>query len=616
MAEEITVNQVQSENIEPEDVDKIENLNEGLTITKGPPKILSRYRRERRSSCHDLCKYGIPHATDAKPWKTAQKRRERKTNVSGENVTSSLEVTNKSGRSSKIEDSNDIFDIKEVITVEKIGTSEKNTPLFEETDVSMKHNNSDIMQASFEPYSIHAKECSKVQTKWESVKNKCAFGSSSIKEIATRSKQKITSSSGGKDKSLASSFLSSSKQNVKKPSSSSVTSKNMEKMSSQKNHENGEEVKLEPANNENLPDKILHVIEPTSENLSEEPTLAFQATKPPSPSPLVEKSLKRTSKKTSLSGVSASSRKSLGTVSGTLSHQSSGNKFKTNINHKARSVSRSSSLLSSVSSSNSSLRKRNGTVSGTLSHQSSGNKFKTNINHKARSVSRSSSLLSSVSSSNSSLRKRNGTTSKPNKSGQGNKGENVKVGYKIMPKMTKIVGAQNKVIPPRKLTFRRGKVIETQPQSNNIARKLKFRPVRLLGDDTRRDVNNTRKRTVTNKEVDGGELNTANIKTEKVDLKHQTLERGKNRSFVRKVGVDRSKVSGSKSGSEKVVLRHQNVEGKKQNQGLYNNVIEETASKLAELRKSKVKALVGAFETVISLDSPRDVTPSEVSTVC
>jgi hypothetical protein len=30
-------------------------------------------------------------------------------------------------------------------------------------------------------------------------------------------------------------------------------------------------------------------------------------------------------------------------------------------------------------------------------------------------------------------------------------------------------------------------------------------------------------------------------------------------------------------------------------------VIEETASKLVESRKSKVKALVGAFETVISL---------------
>ncbi|XP_066397866.1 uncharacterized protein [Miscanthus floridulus] len=50
-----------------------------------------------------------------------------------------------------------------------------------------------------------------------------------------------------------------------------------------------------------------------------------------------------------------------------------------------------------------------------------------------------------------------------------------------------------------------------------------------------------------------------------------------------------------------VKLRHQDAQEKKDAQGLFNNVIEETASKLVESRKSKVKALVGAFETVISL---------------
>ncbi|XP_054818754.1 uncharacterized protein LOC129318137 [Prosopis cineraria] len=59
------------------------------------------------------------------------------------------------------------------------------------------------------------------------------------------------------------------------------------------------------------------------------------------------------------------------------------------------------------------------------------------------------------------------------------------------------------------------------------------------------------------------------------------------------------------TGSGKVVLRHQDVQGKKDEQGLFNNVIEETASKLAETRKSKVKALVGAFETVISLQEKK-----------
>lgn len=66
--------------------------------------------------------------------------------------------------------------------------------------------------------------------------------------------------------------------------------------------------------------------------------------------------------------------------------------------------------------------------------------------------------------------------------------------------------------------------------------------------------------------------------------------------------------------SEKVVLKHQNVEGKQRDkQSLYNNVIEETASKLVLSRKSKVKALVDAFETVISL---QDTRPSPTTIAC
>jgi hypothetical protein len=49
-----------------------------------------------------------------------------------------------------------------------------------------------------------------------------------------------------------------------------------------------------------------------------------------------------------------------------------------------------------------------------------------------------------------------------------------------------------------------------------------------------------------------------------------------------------------------VTLRHQKTLEKKKSQRLYNNVIEETASKLVKTRKSRVKALVGAFESVIS----------------
>ncbi|CAL0325769.1 unnamed protein product [Lupinus luteus] len=218
-----------------------------------------------------------------------------------------------------------------------------------------------------------------------------------------------------------------------------------------------------------------------------------------------------------------------------------------------------------------------------------------NMFHKTGSASRSPSVLSYISSSNLSLGKRNVATS-----------------YKIRPNLSTIVGAANMAVPARKLTFKRGRVIELQPQSNNIARRLKFRPPRLLGDDFQNNVNGTIRRIITSKEGDNSESNAANTKAENFVYKYQTVEGSKRRSIVRKIGEDRSKIDGSKSGSEKVVLRREIIVGEKLNPRLYNNVIEETASMLAGLRKSNVKALVGAFETVISLDSPRaEATPVE-----
>ncbi|XP_043704163.1 neurofilament heavy polypeptide-like [Telopea speciosissima] len=121
--------------------------------------------------------------------------------------------------------------------------------------------------------------------------------------------------------------------------------------------------------------------------------------------------------------------------------------------------------------------------------------------------------------------------------------------------------------PPRKLTFRRGSVVNIQTE-NNGPRRLKFRQGRLLGENDGK----------------GG------------------IGR---RSFRRRRDGD---TDGTRPESEKVVLRHQDVQGKKNAQGLFNNVIEETASKLVETRKSKVKALVGAFETVISLQESKPST--------
>ncbi|CAL5185942.1 unnamed protein product [Lathyrus oleraceus] len=105
-------------------------------------------------------------------------------------------------------------------------------------------------------------------------------------------------------------------------------------------------------------------------------------------------------------------------------------------------------------------------------------------------------------------------------------------------KPRKVKEVEDKDCEMTKLKFRRGKVVDNQSEKNT-PRKLKFRRAKTLAEK-------------------------ANVK-------------------------------------EKVVLRHQDFGDKKDAQGLFNNVIEETASKLVEARKSKVKALVGAFETVISL---------------
>ncbi|GAB2289690.1 hypothetical protein Dimus_023998 [Dionaea muscipula] len=70
----------------------------------------------------------------------------------------------------------------------------------------------------------------------------------------------------------------------------------------------------------------------------------------------------------------------------------------------------------------------------------------------------------------------------------------------------------------------------------------------------------------------------------------------------------------SESEAEKVVLRHQETCGTGKGSSFnINNVIEETASELAKTRKSKVKALVGAFESVMSLKNHNKLVATSAS---
>lgn len=133
------------------------------------------------------------------------------------------------------------------------------------------------------------------------------------------------------------------------------------------------------------------------------------------------------------------------------------------------------------------------------------------------------------------------------------------------PKKYGMVHSEDKDSEAMKLHFRRGKIVDMQSESN-CPRRLKFRRGRVLGQN-------------------------------------QNLKADSRRSF-KKRGVD-DEMNSTKPRSQKVVLRHQDVQGKKDSQVLFNNVIEQTASKLVETRKSKVKALVGAFETVISLQESK-----------
>ncbi|XP_066388512.1 uncharacterized protein [Miscanthus floridulus] len=115
-------------------------------------------------------------------------------------------------------------------------------------------------------------------------------------------------------------------------------------------------------------------------------------------------------------------------------------------------------------------------------------------------------------------------------------------------------------LTPYKLKFKRGKIVELPPDSIG-PRRLKFR------------------------------RKSANEASNRESQPDRRIYKRNSTSNAVPTDVE----------SPGVKLRHQDAQEKKDAQGLFNNVIEETASKLVESRKSKVKALVGAFETVISL---------------
>lgn len=129
------------------------------------------------------------------------------------------------------------------------------------------------------------------------------------------------------------------------------------------------------------------------------------------------------------------------------------------------------------------------------------------------------------------------------------------------------VKSEDKSPTPYRLTFRSGKEVSPHQSVVDPPRRLRFRQVRRIGSNL--------------------------------------SETGK-RSFKRK---EFPHSSHRHPETHRVVLRHREIKDKKDCQALLNHVIEETASRLVETSKSKVKALVGAFETVISLQEGRPAAP-------
>ncbi|KAJ9163563.1 hypothetical protein P3X46_023214 [Hevea brasiliensis] len=145
---------------------------------------------------------------------------------------------------------------------------------------------------------------------------------------------------------------------------------------------------------------------------------------------------------------------------------------------------------------------------------------------------------------------------------------NAKVEPRNKPRNRGVVKTKDTDSPARKLTFRKGKVLELPPVISS-PRRLKFRRRNLIDSQIG-----------------------------KVEATESTIKNTE-------ICVDEGDPNVGKSKSKKVVLKRKDVKGQKVEQNLLNDMIEETANKLAKSRKSKVKALVGAFETVISLQDPK-----------
>ncbi|KAM1516694.1 hypothetical protein ACFXTH_015616 [Malus domestica] len=390
--------------------------------------------------------------------------------------------------------------------------------------------------------------------------------------------------------------------------------KNLKGLSHMKDQNGPRKVEPEGPCNKDVPEKILYVIESNTENSTVEPT----------PNGADAPKLSSSSHQSSEVKSSRQARKGVGTTRAPTSS------MKKNLKRTANGGYGRSPTVPSP--------KNKGLRRSTRRPLSS-----------SSSLSSSSISSSSVSASpaKSTHKKENGATSQRKAMKTGNQRANLKVGKSTRPRKSEILSSESKNSSARKLTFRRGRVLDIKPEINTT-RRLKFRRVRLAGETQngkggviggsagRKEVGDSqsigdvfqrlspwwkvvdhshsngafiKRRSLGRIEVDGSQSNGGKFKSEKVVPRSfkRDVEGSQRKSLRRKAAGDSGLNGSTKTSPEKVVLRHQGVTGRKDVQKLLNNVIEETASRLVESRKSKVKALVGAFETVISLQDTKSM---------
>ncbi|MED6182258.1 hypothetical protein PIB30_026911 [Stylosanthes scabra] len=115
--------------------------------------------------------------------------------------------------------------------------------------------------------------------------------------------------------------------------------------------------------------------------------------------------------------------------------------------------------------------------------------------------------------------------------------------------------------------------------------------------------------TACSKEKEGQVLRKVKIFSRKMVEETKTEKRNSPRKLKLKRGSLFWNNNPKDESTQGVALRHHLKNKKNDEEALQNNVIEETANKLVEIQRSKVKALVGAFETIISQQNSNSPKP-------